>query len=453
MCDLKLFFCIFLTYALWCDSLIPFRTIIHAHTHDSLDKHSFTSEIQLKNPKKALESYEELLSQHPRMVPALVGKAQTLDLMAEQQKSNVILGDAVEAYRDVILHHAADVDNETLKVIAERCIDRVRFRGQYSKAIDVHQALIRRFDAEPRFRNQLAVTYLLSNRLAEAKVVLHETLMRWIDDGFALVHYGFVVKNLDKDMEQAVQYLREGIETGHEGTHDGRFYFHLGDALQRLGKQQEALDVYRQGALKKLFLSMYQRSLYNVDSLESRPFWSMEQTTFASQLELIRSQWTVIRDEGMKLLNTAGKFRDEAENLRDTGNWKQFELFYRGQRVDKNCAKAPLTCKLVEQFAASRSCKRGQVKFSVMHPGTHVWPHCGPTNCRIRGHLGLKVPSGTYIRVAEETRSWENGKWLIFDDSFEHEVWHNGTGTRLVLIVDFWHPDLTEAQRKSLSPI
>lgn len=42
---------------------------------------------------------------------------------------------------------------------------------------------------------------------------------------------------------------------------------------------------------------------------------------------------------------------------------------------------------------------------------------------------------------------------LIFDDSFEHEVWHNGTGVRLVLIVDIWHPDLTEQERKTLSPI
>lgn len=51
------------------------------------------------------------------------------------------------------------------------------------------------------------------------------------------------------------------------------------------------------------------------------------------------------------------------------------------------------------------------------------------------------------------TRSWQEGKFLIFDDSFEHEVWHEGEGLRLVLIVDFWHPDLTEQQRLSLGPI
>lgn len=39
---------------------------------------------------------------------------------------------------------------------------------------------------------------------------------------------------------------------------------------------------------------------------------------------------------------------------------------------------------------------------------------------------------------------------LIFDDSFEHEVWHNGTSVRLVLIVDVWHPDLTDDEKDSL---
>lgn len=50
-------------------------------------------------------------------------------------------------------------------------------------------------------------------------------------------------------------------------------------------------------------------------------------------------------------------------------------------------------------------------------------------------------------------RSWKEGKVLIFDDSFEHEVWHNGTNVRLVLIVDVWHPDLTEEERTNLYPI
>lgn len=40
-----------------------------------------------------------------------------------------------------------------------------------------------------------------------------------------------------------------------------------------------------------------------------------------------------------------------------------------------------------------------------MHPGTHVWPHTGPTNCRLRMHLGLVIPEeGCRIRCAQENR-------------------------------------------------
>jgi hypothetical protein len=37
---------------------------------------------------------------------------------------------------------------------------------------------------------------------------------------------------------------------------------------------------------------------------------------------------------------------------------------------------------------------------------------------------------------------WAAGEVVLFDDSFEHQVWHRGSGDRLVLIVDFIHPGL-----------
>ena len=88
-----------------------------------------------------------------------------------------------------------------------------------------------------------------------------------------------------------------------------------------------------------------------------------------------------------------------------------------------------------------------------MEPGTHVWAHTGPTNCRLRSHLGLVVPENLKIRVGTEERTWEEGKVFVFDDSWEHEVWHNGNSYRLILIVDVWHPELTDEEKKTLSHI
>lgn len=74
---------------------------------------------------------------------------------------------------------------------------------------------------------------------------MHEILLRWRYNGLALVHYGFVLKNLDLNYEDAAIYLQEGIDSNDEDTQDGRFYFALGDSLQRLGKNEEAMEVVK----------------------------------------------------------------------------------------------------------------------------------------------------------------------------------------------------------------
>lgn len=107
-------------------------------------------------------------------------------------------------------------------------------------------------------------------------------------------------------------------------------------------------------------------------------------------------------------------FSEESEQLREMGDWKQFELFSRGSKRAQ-CSKAPITCQLISEFEPAAGCRRGQVKFSVMEPGTHVWPHCGPTNCRLRAHLGLIVPSNVTIRVASETKYVILQKLALYD--------------------------------------
>lgn len=151
-------------------------------------------------------------------------------------------------------------------------------------------------------------------------------------------------------------------------------------------------------------MSKYQRSLYNVQRLKGKAFWEENEIPYLDLFKDLKQNWRKIREEGLSALNTKGYFQDESENLRDTGEWKQFELFARGQKNTRNCAKSPITCSLIERNPEAKLCKRGQTKFSVMHPGTHVWPHCGPTNCRLRVHLGLKVPPKTFLRVADEIR-------------------------------------------------
>jgi aspartate beta-hydroxylase len=89
----------------------------------------------------------------------------------------------------------------------------------------------------------------------------------------------------------------------------------------------------------------------------------------------------------------------------------------------------------------------GLIYVSRLPAGAHISPHRGPTNLRVRCHLAITVPAGDCaIRVGNETRAWDEGKCLVFDDSFEHEAWNHSDGERIVLIVDLWHPGLSATE-------
>ena len=62
--------------------------------------------------------------------------------------------------------------------------------------------------------------------------------------------------------------------------------------------------------------------------------------------------------------------------------------------------------------------------------------------------LIYQVPDGCSMKVGGTKVTWEEGELLIFDDSFEHEVWNNGTEERVIFILDIFHPDLSESQKK-----
>lgn len=47
----------------------------------------------------------------------------------------------------------------------------------------------------------------------------------------------------------------------------------------------------------------------------------------------LENNWKVIKNEGLAAYKDRQSFLDEAESLRDIGDWKQFELYARGKQV------------------------------------------------------------------------------------------------------------------------
>jgi hypothetical protein len=81
---------------------------------------------------------------------------------------------------------------------------------------------------------------------------------------------------------------------------------------------------------------------------------------------------------------------------------------------------------------------------------THIKTHGGYTPEVLRCHLGVIVPEpeACVMRVGDEERHWAERGWLVFDDYRWHEVWHRGTRSRTVLLIDVVRPGLDLSARQ-----
>ena len=195
--------------------------------------------------------------------------------------------------------------------------------------------------------------------------------------------------------------------------------------------------------------------------LSQRQFFEREEFDWVADIEAAAP---AIRDELLAMLGDA-HFRPYVENdpdrpyrdflgLNENRDWTALYLWRDGETVEENAKRCPKTMAALDKAPLSRIGSRTPaVLFSRLEPGAHIPPHGGMLNCRLICHLPLIVPPGCWLRVGNETRQWEEGKLLIFDDSIEHEA-KNPTGElRIILLFDVWRPELTEEERTGISAI
>ena len=128
--------------------------------------------------------------------------------------------------------------------------------------------------------------------------------------------------------------------------------------------------------------------------------------------------------------------------------WSAFRLQRLGVWNTENCAKFPQTYALLKELNIPLAV-RG-VCFARQTPGSGVQPHTDGRNFILTSHLGLKIPNDCWIKVGDEQQTWTEGKLTTLDTSFEHSTDNPSNEDRHVLIIDFWHPELSEAERAGL---
>ena len=137
----------------------------------------------------------------------------------------------------------------------------------------------------------------------------------------------------------------------------------------------------------------------------------------------IRAQYEQLRD-GRTARKAGGFEAYPSPAVAPGGLWSDYMLVHAGKRDAGHCASMSAASSLLctsngplRRDAAAML--RGSAFFSRMSPGTHLRTHCGPTNLRLRVHLGVDVPTGGWkIRVGDKVRAWKQGECLVFDDSY-----------------------------------
>ncbi|NEO92708.1 MAG: aspartyl/asparaginyl beta-hydroxylase domain-containing protein [Moorea sp. SIO3G5] len=210
-------------------------------------------------------------------------------------------------------------------------------------------------------------------------------------------------------------------------------------SLEALREKARNFLIYGIG---KTLIYKLEKLITNYSLIGNSTFFEPDQFDWVEELE---SQSMRIRQE----LDQVLKYRDSLPNFQDispdqaeyisTDNlWKTYGFYGYGIKVKQNCEKCPETTRIIEKIPGMKT-----AFFSILLPGKHIPEHRGPYKGVIRCLLGLRVPEpkeNCRIRVGNDIRYWEEGKAMIFDDSFRHEVWNETDGMRVVLFLDIVRP-------------
>lgn len=221
----------------------------------------------------------------------------------------------------------------------------------------------------------------------------------------------------------------------------------LGDALMWLNKTNEAKKVFKRGAENLQIAhpvcrpTSFKPSKRGGLFKNGRPLYFLPDEMMRHVLDPLEKAFSLIVED-YKAFEARNEdlYRTESGGLHLGEDWKALTLLVNGKTSTKGCTAFPYTCSLLLSIPEAKVAI-GQAKFSKMAPGAHALPHAGPSNSRVRVHCGVSGLDGATLRVGSETRTWTKGKCFAFQESCEHEVWHNGTSEdRIVLLVDVLNP-------------
>lgn len=198
------------------------------------------------------------------------------------------------------------------------------------------------------------------------------------------------------------------------------------------------------GFIARLFFGVVeamQRRIAAASLVGDQPIFDNASFPWVAQLEAHAS---AIRAELEQVLPDRARLPAFHELTPDVGTittddqWKTFVFMGYGMRAERNLARCPATAAALRSIPGLRT-----AFFSILEPGKRIPLHRGPYNGVLRLHLGLVVPEPRercWIEVGGQRYVWQEGKAVVFDDVYPHQVHNDTDGVRVVLFVDFERP-------------
>jgi aspartyl/asparaginyl beta-hydroxylase (cupin superfamily) len=208
------------------------------------------------------------------------------------------------------------------------------------------------------------------------------------------------------------------------------------DTLPIGGKAEKRPFIIRYG---KHLRGVFDRMIASSSLVPNDPVLDVRDFPWTQHL---RDNWQGIRDEAIATAMgnnspSLSSISPDHRAIAPVNKWRSFFLWGYGYRIDENIERCPATTAAVAKIPNLNS-----AFFSILAPGTHIPAHRGVTKGLITCHLGLIVPKDGDVRMRVDNRivRWAEGETLVFDDTYDHEVWNDTDNTRVVLLIQIRRP-------------
>jgi|TARA_B100000780_G_scaffold248927_1_gene194457 beta-hydroxylase len=185
-------------------------------------------------------------------------------------------------------------------------------------------------------------------------------------------------------------------------------------------------------------LAMYNKFLSN------SPYLDLD--TYFPEHKILENNWEIIKDEIESVINKSKdlpKFHevdDGQEYISDNDGiaWSMYNIKTYGFWHKSNLIQCPKTVALLKSMKSVTS-----VYFSILDAGKHIPAHNGPYKGILRYQLALSVPKKgvCQIFVDNKSYSWTEGKGVLFDDTYVHEVQNKTNEKRIAMLLDIRRKD------------